>query len=60
MPLYWQVGVSAREATVRYGRVGTDGQTQTKHFETSEQATRHAEKLIASKIKKGYAEVASV
>ena len=57
---FWEVGVSGTKATVRYGRIGTDGQTQTKHFDTPEQATHHAEKLIASKIKKGYAEVAPV
>jgi uncharacterized protein (TIGR02996 family) len=42
---------------VRYGRFGTDGQVQTKTFASAEKAETAAEKIIAEKVKKGYAEV---
>jgi predicted DNA-binding WGR domain protein len=53
---FWELGVSGVEVTVRFGRIGTDGQTQVKSFPDAAAATRHAEKLIAAKIGKGYAE----
>lgn len=43
--------------TVRYGRIGTAGQTQTKTFSDEARATREVQKLIAEKVKKGYFEV---
>jgi predicted DNA-binding WGR domain protein len=43
---------------VQFGRVGTKGQTQTKTFATPEAAAREREKLIRSKLAKGYAESA--
>jgi predicted DNA-binding WGR domain protein len=54
---FWQIAVNACEVTVCFGRIGTAGQTQRKSFDSSAGATRHAEKLIASKVKKGYQEV---
>ena len=53
---FWEIGVSGNTVTVRFGRIGTDGQTQVKPFPDADAATRHAEKLIAAKIGKGYAE----
>ena len=53
---FWELGISGTEVTVRFGRIGTDGQTQVKSFPDAAAATRHAEKLIAAKIGKGYAE----
>jgi len=41
---------------VRFGRLGTAGQSQTKTFADEAKATREAESLIAAKVKKGYAE----
>jgi predicted DNA-binding WGR domain protein len=54
---FWQIAVSQGDVTVTFGRIGTAAQNQTKPFDSSEEATRHAEKLIASKLKKGYQEV---
>jgi predicted DNA-binding WGR domain protein len=54
---FWEVEVAGADVTVRFGRIGSSGQTQTKSFDTPDQATGHAEKLIASKTKKGYLEV---
>ena len=45
------------EVTVRYGRIGTQGQTNTKSFPDEAAAARHAEKLIQEKTGKGYREV---
>jgi predicted DNA-binding WGR domain protein len=54
---FWEIEVSGTEVTVCFGRIGTDGQSQTKPFDNAAQAAKHAEKLIGSKLKKGYAEV---
>lgn len=49
---FWEVSVSGCDVTVRYGRIGTNGQTSTKSFKDDEKANQHAEKLID----KGYQE----
>ena len=53
---FWEIAVSGNEVTVRFGRIGTEGQTQIKTLPDATAAVRHAEKLIASKIAKGYTE----
>ncbi len=54
---FWEVTVTGCSVSVRYGRIGTNGQSQTTSFHTEDEAQRHAEKLISSKIAKGYAEL---
>ena len=54
---FWEVTMNDNAVTVRYGRIGTDGQTQTKSFGDNAAAQKHADKLIAAKVKKGYREV---
>jgi DNA ligase-1 len=54
---FWQVAVTGAEVTVRYGRIGTQGQTNTKSFADAAAAARHAARLIAEKTDKGYGEV---
>ncbi|MCB9673989.1 MAG: WGR domain-containing protein [Alphaproteobacteria bacterium] len=56
---FWEIAVEANTYTVRYGRMGTDGQTSTKVYPTPDKAQAEAEKVIQSKTKKGYAEVAA-
>ncbi len=56
---FWEITVEGDSYTVRYGRLGTDGQTKTKAFASAEVARREADKMIASKTKKGYAKVSS-
>ncbi len=56
---FWECGVSGNEVTVRFGRIGTEGQTQVKDLPDADAAARHAEKLIASKTAKGYCETAA-
>lgn len=55
---FWEVSVAGCEATVRYGRIGTNGQSKTKTFGSEEAAQTHAEKLIGQKTGKGYEESA--
>lgn len=57
---FWSVSISGSTVTVRYGRLGTGGQCQTRSFTDAAQAQKHAESLIAQKIGKGYRETAAV
>ena len=56
---FWETTISGNEVTVRFGRIGTEGQTQTKTLPDAQAAVKHAEKLIASKAAKGYRETAA-
>jgi predicted DNA-binding WGR domain protein len=55
---FWEIRISGLDVTVTFGRLGTNGQTQTKSFPDAEAAAKHASKLIGEKTKKGYQEVA--
>lgn len=57
---FWEIQIEGNAYTVRYGKVGTDGVTQTKSFASPDKANSEAQKKINEKVKKGYAEVASV
>lgn len=52
----WEVTVSGCDVTVRFGRLGTSGQIQTKTLDDAAAAQQHAEKLIGQKLEKGYVE----
>lgn len=54
---FWQVDRNDAEMTVTFGRIGTNGQTQTKSFASAAAAEAEALKLIKEKTKKGYSEV---
>jgi predicted DNA-binding WGR domain protein len=54
---FWEIVVDGQSYTVRYGRLGTTGQTNTKVFGDASVAQKKADAAIASKVKKGYAEV---
>ncbi|MCB9686452.1 MAG: WGR domain-containing protein [Alphaproteobacteria bacterium] len=54
---FWEITVEGSGFTVRYGRIGANGQTQEKSFPTAAKAQAEADKLIAEKTGKGYAEV---
>ena len=56
---FWEITQLQNTITVRFGRLGTTGQSQTKSFATEHQAQREAEKLIGEKTRKGYRERAS-
>jgi len=53
---FWEVDQDGSEVTVRWGRVGTAGQTKVKTFDSAAEAATHAGKLIAEKTRKGYGE----
>jgi predicted DNA-binding WGR domain protein len=54
---FWEISLDGASFTVRYGRIGTDGQSQTKSFATAEAAQTEHDKLVREKTKKGYAAV---
>ena len=55
---FWEVEADGTDVTVRFGRIGTQGQTQVKCFPDATEAARHAEKLVKAKTGKGYVETA--
>ncbi len=54
---FWEIELEGSGFTVRWGRIGTNGQTQQKNFATEQKAKDEHDKLLAEKLKKGYAEV---
>src|SRR4051812_3448874 len=55
---FWEIARERAAVTVRFGRIGTNGQTQTKAFDDEKKATAELDKLVKEKTKKGYAEIA--
>lgn len=53
---FWEVLVIDKKVEVKFGKIGTNGQNQTKEFGTKEDAVKQAEKLIREKLKNGYKE----
>ena len=51
---FWEIGLAGKTVTVRFGRIGTSGQTQVKTHASPEAARREHDKLVAEKAKKGY------
>ena len=56
---FWEISQSGDSFTVRFSRIGTAGQSQTKTFGDEGTAKREAEKLVAEKLRKGYVERAA-
>jgi predicted DNA-binding WGR domain protein len=54
---FWTISLEENKYTVRFGKIGTAGQTQTKEFSNEAEAKKAYEKLVAEKTKKGYVEV---
>jgi predicted DNA-binding WGR domain protein len=53
---FWEITQTSNTVTVRYGKTGTNGQTQDKAFADTAAAGKHVAKLIAEKLGKGYVE----
>jgi DNA ligase-1 len=51
---FWEIALRGTSFTTTFGRIGTDGQTSTKDYDSKEQAKKEYDKLIAEKTKKGY------
>ncbi|MFV8752237.1 WGR domain-containing protein [Nannocystaceae bacterium ST9] len=56
---FWEIEITDTHYTVRYGKVGSDGVTQTKAYPSADKVKAEADKKIREKTSKGYAEVAS-
>jgi predicted DNA-binding WGR domain protein len=54
---FWAVAQDGAALVIRFGRIGTTGQVQTKTFADEPRATREMTKLINEKTGKGYVEV---
>lgn len=54
---FWETEAEGAVVTVRYGRCGSDGRTQTKEYASAEAAAAQVVRTIAEKEKKGYREV---
>ncbi|MFJ7147185.1 WGR domain-containing protein [Streptomyces sp. NPDC100445] len=52
---FYEVTVDGLVVTVRYGRIGAAGQTQTTTFATAEKARAAAARKVGEKVRKGYA-----
>src|SRR5262245_43757749 len=53
---FWEISVAGTDITVRFGRIGSNGQTKTKSFSDEAAARKHADDLIEEKTGKGYSE----
>ncbi|MER5490089.1 WGR domain-containing protein [Streptomyces sp. NPDC002454] len=52
---FYEVTVDGTVVSVRYGRIGADGQTTVSSFATEEKARAAAAKKVGEKVRKGYA-----
>ncbi|MCX4777637.1 WGR domain-containing protein [Streptomyces sp. NBC_01264] len=52
---FYEVTVDGTSVSVRYGRIGADGQVQSSSFPTVEKARAAAAKKVGEKVRKGYA-----
>ena len=53
---FWEISALGKKLTVRYGKIGTNGQTTLKELASSAEAEAQLEKLVLEKTKKGYVE----
>ena len=53
-----EISVDGNTHTVRYGRIGSDGQSRTKEFASKADAEASCQKLIQAKVGKGYKQAA--
>jgi predicted DNA-binding WGR domain protein len=57
---FWEASCTGSVLTVRFGKIGSDGQTQTKKLASPAAAQKELDKLVAEKMKKGYVELVSL
>jgi len=51
---FWEIRVEGWRYVTRWGRIGTEGSVTVKEWSSSREAQREAEKLVSSKVAKGY------
>lgn len=54
---FWKIKAQGAIFIVSYGRIGTRGSVNTKEFSSEEQCLKEANRLIESKLKKGYRKI---
>lgn len=54
---FWEIWIDGSRYVVRYGRFGSEGQSQTKSFGSNEKAIQEHDSIIREKINKGYKEI---
>jgi DNA ligase-1 len=54
---FWEIEINQSQVTVRFGRIGSQGQSNVKSFPSAAAAAAHAEKMIGEKTGKGYVAV---
>lgn len=57
---FWMIELDENSHTVTYGKIGSEGRTSTKEFESAEEVQKSAAKLLKSKKKKGYVEATTI
>jgi predicted DNA-binding WGR domain protein len=57
---FWNIEIDGKSYTVNYGKVGTNGQTVLKDFDTEEACQKAVDKLVKEKTGKGYKEEGGV
>lgn len=53
---FWQINTNGNDVTVRFGRIGTQGQEKTKSFADANAAMKYADEIVTEKTEKGYKE----
>lgn len=51
---FWEIDVRGTAVTVRFGKIGADGQKAVRKFGSGAEARAHADKSTAEKLRKGY------
>ena len=54
---FWRARVDGTRLFINYGRIGSNGQTQIKDFDSAEESEKERDKVAKSKRKKGYSDV---
>lgn len=54
---FWEIDIQGSSFTVRFGKIGTEGQSKTTACGSADQAIAEAAKLVREKTKKGYQEL---
>ncbi len=57
---FWAIDLEGTDVTTQWGRIGTDGQSKVKSFGSVAEAEKERDKLVRSKVKKGYELVGEV
>ena len=52
---FWEITLSGKSFTTTFGKLGTSGQTSIKTFGSDAEAKKEHDKIVAEKVKKGYA-----